>query len=398
MLRDSLQQTALEQLNTQNLALQWATGVGKSRVAIEYCRNLIDNNKTKILLVVAEIAHKDNWTKEFVKWGVEVSYVTMECYASLKKYRNSSWDLIIFDEMHHLETDIRLGIIKTLHSNKVIALSATISNVVLQELTNIFGKFYISKASLNDAIENNWLPTPKIFLIPMKLDLINKSEIIIEEWGKKNATKNIIYCDYSQRWEYLRRKKVMPNVSLYIHCTQYEKYCYLSENFEYWKSQYFQKRQEYLKTKWLRYGSLRKRYLGELKTDKVKELLSTLKDKRYICFCTSIEQAEFLGKERAIHSEKKETAEIINDFNNKKINSLFAVGMLQEGQNLPDIEAGIIVQLDGKERPFIQKFGRTLRAETPEQYIFYYENTRDEEYLQKILEGIDPKYTTKLNL
>ena len=398
MLRDSLRQTALEQLDTQNLALQWATGVGKSRVAIEYCRNLINNNKTKILLIVAEIAHKDNWTKEFVKWGVKVSYVTMECYASLKKYRNSSWDLIIFDEMHHLETEIRLEIIKTLHSNKVIALSATISNVVLQELTNIFGKFYISKASLNDAIENNWLPTPKIFLIPMKLDLINKSEIIIEEWGRKNATKNIIHCDYSQRWEYLRRKKVMPNVSLYIHCTQYEKYCYLSENFEYWKSQYFQKRQEYLKTKWLRYGSLRKRYLGELKTDKVKGLLNTLKDKRYICFCTSIEQAEFLGKERAIHSEKKETAEIINDFNNKKINSLFAVGMLQEGQNLPDIEAGIIVQLDGKERPFIQKFGRTLRAETPEQYIFYYENTRDEEYLQKILEGIDPKYTTKLNL
>ena len=31
--------------------------------------------------------------------------------------------------------------------------------------------------------------------------------------------------------------------------------------------------------------------------------------------------------------------------------------MLTEGQNLKDIDAGIIIQLDGKERPFTQKHG-----------------------------------------
>ena len=60
----------------------------------------------------------------------------------------------------------------------------------------------------------------------------------------------------------------------------------------------------------------------------------------------------------------------------KNINNIFAVGMLQEGQNLVNIEAGIIIQLDGKERSFIQKFGRSLRAEDPVQYIFYYKNTK----------------------
>ena len=72
--------------------------------------------------------------------------------------------------------------------------------------------------------------------------------------------------------------------------------------------------------------------------------------------------------------------------------------MLQEGQNLTDIEVGIIVQLDGKERSFIQRFGRSLRAEDPVQYIFYYKNTRDEEYLNNVLEGISEEYIQELKL
>ena len=73
--------------------------------------------------------------------------------------------------------------------------------------------------------------------------------------------------------------------------------------------------------------------------------------------------------------------------------------MLQEGQkNLTDIQVGIIVQLDGTERPFIQKFGRSLRAEDPHQYIFYYKNTRDEEYLENILYGIDETFIDTVDI
>ena len=33
-----------------------------------------------------------------------------------------------------------------------------------------------------------------------------------------------------------------------------------------------------------------------------------------------------------------------------------------------------------------------MRADSPVQYIFYYKGTRDEEYLNKAIEGIDKKY------
>lgn len=72
--------------------------------------------------------------------------------------------------------------------------------------------------------------------------------------------------------------------------------------------------------------------------------------------------------------------------------------MAQEGMNLNDIQAGVIVQLDGKERAFIQKFGRTLRAKNPVQYIFYYKFTQDEKWLNNDLEGIDKKFISEYKL
>ena len=65
--------------------------------------------------------------------------------------------------------------------------------------------------------------------------------------------------------------------------------------------------------------------------------------------------------------------------------------------NLKDIQVGVIVQLDGEERSFIQKFGRTLRAKSPVQYIIYFKDTRDEEYLKGALDNIDKKYIKEIN-
>ena len=70
--------------------------------------------------------------------------------------------------------------------------------------------------------------------------------------------------------------------------------------------------------------------------------------------------------------------------------------MIQEGQNLVDIEVGVIIQLDGQERAFVQKSGRAMRAEEPVLFILYYKNTRDEEYLNKALEDINPEYVTEV--
>jgi len=379
--------------NYSNIAIQAATGVGKSKLAIDLCAKFAETqvDPLKVLIVVAELAHIKTWNVELVKWNFGFGTATIICYASLKKMENTEWDAIIFDEAHHLGSELRLSIFDTLWAKYRVFLSATLKDSLLWRLEESCGPIKSIKMGLQDAFESNILPEPKIHLIPLVLDNTNYNQTIVEEWGKANK-RVTVNCYYRDRWKFIRNKKVYPNLKLVIICTAQQKYDYLTEQFDYYKRRYMSCRNDMLKNKWLQCGSKRKVFLGTLKTAVARELLTKLNNKRYICFCTNIEQAEELGGVNAIHSKKKNVAEIIQKFNDKEISSLFAVGMLQEGVNLTDIEAGIIVQLDGEERAFIQKFGRTLRADSPEQYIIYYRATRDEEYLKNALENIDTKY------
>ena len=71
--------------------------------------------------------------------------------------------------------------------------------------------------------------------------------------------------------------------------------------------------------------------------------------------------------------------------------------MLQEGENLTDIEVGVISQLDGSERPFIQKFGRTLRSNYPLLFIFYTKNTQDVIYMKNVIENTPNECIVNIN-
>lgn len=383
------------------LVLEWCTGVGKSKAILEIVKGLLQENSLKsfigqrrpftILLLVGETAHKKNWKDEWEKWGgldIWNKYVLVSTYASLKHYANERYDILILDEGHHAASDLRLNYLSTISADRVYVLSATLSEFALRSLTEIFGKFVVSSINLKEAIKQQILKEPEVILIPLQLDNRIPDQIVVVNKGKSKNKKKIT-CTYEDRWIYLKKKE---EVELTITCTKLQKYLHLSEQMDFWRGRFFLTRQEYLKTKWMLLGAERKRFLGECKTEVAKTLLTSLGDKRILCFCASIDQAMTLGGERAIHSFNPYSEEVLEKFNKKQINSLFAVGMIQEGQNLTDVEAGIIIQLGGQEREFIQKFGRSLRAEKPVQYVLYYKNTRDEEYLENVTEGVESQY------
>ena len=176
---------------------------------------------------------------------------------------------------------------------------------------------------------------------------------------------------------------------------------FLSQSIEYWNNRYHISHSEFQRVKAANYGSQRKRFLGEAKTKFVYNLIKNLPpQRRYVCFCASVNQAEMLSGSSTISSKKsdKYNQGVIDDFNAKRINSINAVGMITEGMNLTDIQLGIIVQLDGKERLFLQKTGRVMRSDSPKIVIFYYKGTQDENYLKGALENIDDKYIKRINI
>ena len=380
----------------KNMLYTWATGCGKTRQAILKISSL---SVGKVLICTAEVAHQQNWVREFQKWNfhnplVEVNII---CYASLKKYKNTYWDVLVLDECHHIATDIREECLETIKADSVIALSATVNQDTRYALQRLYGNFHEFKITMQQAIDWDILPKPRINLIPLRLNLTGNDQTYIITRGNSKKRKKFV-CDAKDRWEYIKNKTKYPDLELTVRCSEWAKYAYLCERFDYLKKRYIATKNEAIKNMWLHCGSDRKRYLSDRKTKYARVIIDKLlKDCRHIVFCGDILQADILGGTNAIHSKVDMPQLNIARFNNGETNSLYAVGMLQEGMNLKDIEKGMIIQLDGQERGFIQKLGRILRSDEPKIYILYFRQTRDEEYLKKALEGINEEYINEID-
>ena len=389
-IKEQLQQKEFEALKGKTrVILKWATGVGKSKMAIDLANYVVGlhSSKIKVLFVVAERAHMKNWRVEFQKWGLmdKCMDITMICYHSLHKMEGEHFDFAVFDEAHHAFTEKRKEILKTMHIHYIIMLSATLSYQKEMEIGEIFGKFTTSTVTLKEAVSSNILPDPRVYVLKMSLD-----DTVADQEIKTGEGNNLPEVSWANRKQYLFRK-----VPCIIKCTARQKYNYLTEMMEYWKQRYERSHNQFQHNRWVNIGSQRKRFLGELKTSAVRDIIEAFpKDKRFICFCASVAQANELSTDSTISSKRssKLNQQVIDAFNDKKLHRIYAVGMANEGLNLTEIQAGIIVQLDGKERLFIQQFGRSLRAEDPVAYIFCFEHTQDEKYLSTALENIDEKF------
>lgn len=357
-----------------------STGVGKTLIAINCINKIcdkvfsIENDRTDVLIVVDKKVHIQNWKDEFEKWGgINTDNVEFCCYASLHKYANSYWDVVVLDECHHVGSEVRLEALGTINiAYNLIGLSATVP----RELKTWFKRKYkttIVSCTTQDAIESNILPDPTIYLMPLTLNNTYYTELY--EVNKKDKS-TPIHGDYKDLWVLKRSKK-----HAFIRCTQRQ---YLNEldglvNF------YKRKAaggSTIMKNLWLRACGDRLTYLANAKNEQVQAILTKLKNYRTITFCTSIEQSEKLGK-NCIHSKNKTAQETLNSFNVGKIKHITACHMLNEGVNLANCRYGIFANINASETIQIQRVGRALRHKDPILIIPFFKDTREEEIVRK---------------
>lgn len=353
MTKDELQGIAAHRLaKSKRVVCMWATGVGKSNVALRF---LEANPWMNCLILVPEENNIENWLNEFRKFNVSSENVTIACYASLHKYLDTSWDLLVLDEVPHADTQKRTAMLKTIWAEYVLALGAVVDEEEMNSLQSVYGKFDVSRISLERAIASGWIPKVSVNILHLEMDDTTPCY-----WYKGKA--------YSEKGYYrILSNKVDAAVN-----------------------EFNLKANAFNKTKMLSAGSKRKRFLGEIKEDAIKRICESLKihGKRFLCFCSSIEQAEKLGGEHAFTSKSAKSFAHLDKFNNHEINSLFVVGKLIEGQNLKDIDCGIIGQLGGTQRITVQQVGRIIRSENPVVYIPVFDGTKDESFLYTVTSNI----------
>lgn len=372
-------------LEGDNWLLELATGTGKSRLALEKVKSL--GGKT-LLLVVNRNVHKQNWADEIKKWWSNCDMeITMTTYVSLPKYAGK-YDCAIFDECHHLSERCREALCSFDIKHSVL-LSATVSAKLKDELVEIFDDLVSYKKDLRDVIEDNILPDPKVYLIPLKLRTDLPTESI---WKNPKAKGRVIETSWAMRWSYMKQK----TNPVRIYCTQKQYITDLDNQIDYWKNRYFRTRSSIAKNKWLRLCSDRLKWLSDKKTPYVQLFLLHFKSCRTLIFCNNIEQTEMLG-EYCINSKNKDSVNNLKLFNEHKIDHITACNMLNEGMNLVDCQVGIYANLNSSDTIIKQRMGRLLRHKNPVLVVPYFKDTREEELVNNMLENYNPKLVSVID-
>ena len=372
MTREEIHDLALSKVDmTKYMILELITGYGKTKVAIDLINHICDRvfrndeSPTTILILVAKTVHKQTWKDEIEKWGgIKSDYITIECYESLKNYENSCFDVVVADEMQHL-SEARIDVLETIHINEsFIGLSATIK----KDMRDYFiynHKAEVIKCGLKEAVEDEVLPEPTVYLLPLALDN-TRFNYKIKKFGRTITT------------------------------TQRGYYNDMSSLIEWYKNKFFNTRSERVKNLWLSTAGKRLKWCAEQKEALVLSLLDKFKNYKTLTFCSSIEQAERLGKYN-ITSKNKASKENLEMFNLNKIKHITACSILNEGVNLTNCKIGIFCNLNSSEIITRQRCGRLLRHKSPVIIIPYFKNTREEELVQKMIEEYSEKSKIIIN-
>lgn len=384
MSRDEVREEILS-LPNKAVLLILPTGYGKSRIGMDLC---LKNEPDTILIIVPRLVLIQNWKEEFKKWNNDkyLNKVTFSTYAGLHKIQGH-FSCIICDEAHHITHRVQ-ELLSNLTCDHVVMLSATVKRDLKFELRDLYPDLYCYKVGMKEAIENEVLPDPMVYLLPITLDNTYPTETIMKHSnGKKSIT-----CSYKDRWKYLRDK----NIKLTIKCTQLQKNADMDNEIAFWKNKYMRTRNEAFKNKWLQLAGTRLKWLSNLKNPMIYNMLVTFKGERVLTFCNSIDQTTVLGR-NCINSKNKNATNVLESFNKGKINHITACNMLNEGMNLVNCRIGIYANLNSSEIIIKQRLGRILRHKSPVIVIPYYKGTREEELVKKMIEDYNPELIRTIN-
>lgn len=346
------------------------TGLGKTKTTLDVIKK-IDAKKVLWLVPSAKLRDEDV-PDEFRKWKM-VKYLnrtTLLCYASSHKITKDKWDLIIYDEAHHITKKVYDNIQPLMvRKGKMKQLFLTATNPSDEEKKNMISNlvYYKSESSV-------CLKTQMSVAEAKKRGFISNFKLIIED---VSLDPSIITNRYGKK---------MNEVTHYNYITSL-----------------FEKK----KTEWNRKGMKsvaleRSRFLGGLKSKerKVREITSKIsKDKRYIVFCGNVDQANALSK-HVYHY--KSSDKWLKKFIDGDINDLYVVDSIDEGANLPELDGIIVVQTNSKSRKFIQRSGRALRRRKDKKHesfiiLLRTPGTVDEKWVQNSVDEMQVKVEKKID-
>ena len=359
--RTEVQDIALKHALSKNrCGLGISMGVGKTRVALQH---MIKNFHPLVqyLVVAPKKTIFKAWSDEIDKIGEGdlLKYITFTTYLSINKHNPNEYDVVYLDECHSLldNHDPFLSQFK----GKILGLTGTPPVRRGSEKYRMVQKYCpISyEFSVDDATDNKILNDYRIIIHKLKLSGVPMVE-------KKNSNGGVWYTSEQKDYQY-HTGRIQDSIT---------------------------PKQRQLAS------IMRMKSMMDYKTkeDYAKSLMKLIDDK-CIVFANTQKQADRMCK-HSYHSKNSESEENLQLFSDGRIDKLSCVLQLSEGVTIPGLESGIIMHAYGNERKTSQRIGRLLRL-NPDQtaicHILCYENTVDENWINKSLSSFDQDKITYYN-
>jgi len=328
-------------------------GVGKTLIGLKYVDHFRDlNSKLRVLVVAPKLSIFDSWKDDGTKFGISHDGIEFTTYLSLNKYNPNNYDLIVLDECHSLLDSHEIFLAN--YTGRILGLTGTPPRYTKSEKGQMVFKYCpISyKYITDDAVDD---------------DILNDYRIIVHKMPI--STRNNMLVQLKDKQFYTSEKK----------------------NYEYWTKRIMDaqsKKQEQIAS------VMRMRALMDFKSkeDYAKLLLNDMEDKCLV-FCNTQDQADRICK-YSYHSNNPDSEDNLQEFKDGNISELSCVMQLNEGVNIPNLRAGIIMHAYGNERKANQRIGRLLRLnpdDTAYIHILCYTGTVDERWVMEALKDLDPR-------
>jgi superfamily II DNA or RNA helicase len=351
--RETIQNEALEiAIKYKRCGLGISMGVGKTLIGLNYINHFQGENmgKLKVLVVAPKLSIFDSWRNDAEKFNIDISNVEFTTYLSLNKLNCQNYDIVILDECHSL-LDSHLPFLGC-YAGRILGLTGTPPRYDNSDKGRMVSQFcpIVFKYITDDAVEDDILNDYRIIVHKLSLSFENNISI---------RTRN-------------------------NHFTTSE-----FKNYGYWCQKIMEaqtKKQEQIAS------IMRMKALMGFKTkEEYTKKLSKGIEEKCIIFCNTQEQADYIC-DYSYHSANPDSEVNLDKFKKGEIEKLSCVLQLNEGVNIPELRAGIIMHSYGNERKSSQRIGRLLRLnpdETAVVHVLCYKNTADERWVSEALKDFD---------
>jgi superfamily II DNA or RNA helicase len=351
--RDQIQKDALTvALNNKRCGLAISMGVGKTLIGLKYVDHLQGNNmgKLRVLVVAPKLSIFDSWRNDADRFKIDISSIEFTTYLSLNKHNPQDFDIVVLDECHSL-LDSHLNFLG-MFSGRILGLTGTPPRYQDSDKGRMVTQFCPMKFTYitDDAVAD---------------DILNDYRIIVHRMNLSNSN------------------------NLLVKLKDKEFYTSETKNYNYWSQRVYDAngpKQRQITS------IMRMRALMDFMTKEMyaKTLLNDI-DEKCILFCNTQDQADRTCT-YSVHSKNPDAELNLQNFKEGNIDKLSCVLQLNEGVNIPQLRAGIIMHAYGNERKSNQRIGRLLRLnpdETATVHILCYKDTIDEKWVEEALKDLD---------